>query len=123
MNATPDIQNAIAAYLIVTGSMHTFVPVAELDYQIVHPETDEGYPMGGKYMLQFIWSGKEKTYTQGGKSVKTGKPFVITDYYDGTSVKDKDKLIDKFLAHVRNSVQREIDRSQATIDRLNNLKF
>lgn len=123
MNATPEIQNAIAAYLIATGSMHSFVPVAELDYRIVHPETDEYYPMTDKGMLQFIWSGKEQTYTRGGKTVNTGKPFVITDYYDGTSWKNKDKLIDKFLAHVRTLVKRTTASHQNTIDQLNKLKF
>lgn len=123
MKATPDIQKAIAAYLIATGSMHTFVPVNELDYQIVHPETDEYYPMTDKYMLQFIWSGKDQSYMSKGKLVKTGRPFVITDYYDGAGIKDKDKLIDRFIDHVRKLIKRETDRHQAVIDRLNNLKF
>lgn len=123
MNATPNIQNAIAAYLIATNSMHTFVPRSELDYQIVYPETDEGYPIRDKYMLQFIWIGKTKTYIQGGKQVDTGKPFVIADYYDGTSIKDKDKLLDKFITHTRKLVKSEMDYHQATIDQLNLYSF
>jgi hypothetical protein len=132
MNATPEIQKAIAAYLITTNSLHTFVPVTDLDYRIVHPETDEQYPMTDKYMLQFIWLGKELapwsrkpgTPPQNiDKNVISKRPFIISDFYNGFGISDKDKLIDNFLTHVRGLVKRQIDNYQGAIDRLNGLKF